>query len=82
MEQTLNKDLPIITPKPVSLYQYEKKRDGFTPKAAYGNKYGPYLYKCLSSGRLVASWEPPKYGRKQMYNGDDIGIHSDAIFYT
>ena len=44
-----------------------------------GTKFGNYLYRNITNGVLIASYEKPT--NKKYYTGYDIGTNTDALIY-
>lgn len=43
--------------------------------------YGPYIYVNVETGEGLASWDKPALGKDVLYNGQDIGVLSDAVIF-
>jgi hypothetical protein len=68
------------------VFKFERKRLGQKTTTAYGEKYGPYLYRDIIDNVLLASWDAPnKYATNKdanyLYKGEDIGYNTDALYY-
>lgn len=64
-----------------NVYKFERTRKGTKTTSAYGERYGPYLYRNVITNELLASWDIPTKEKTYLYTGEDVGYNTDALIY-
>jgi len=64
-----------------NIFKFHRVRLGQKTTTLNGQKYGPYLYRDTTNGKLVASWDEPTKELNYLYKGQDIGYNTDALIY-
>ncbi len=67
--------------KRTNYFKYERKRLGYKTVSPNGTEYGPYLYRNLETGQLLASWDKPDKGKDYLYDAGSVGLYADALYY-